>query len=121
MNEAVATATTPLHRLAKIFRSKNAGPFTITVDIFFREAEHYAMVKAENLITRDLVAARYRVPVDDVIGIHYWDAAFAVKVVLRRKVSCGTVNDNDCYGAQQHAPLLDVPVPLRNATHASMV
>ncbi len=110
-----ASATTPLHRLARIFRSKNAGPFIITVDIFFREVEDYVAVRDMDLITRDLVAARYQIPVDDVIAVHYWDAAQAIKVAFRRKVGCGAVNDTDCYGAQQHAPLLDVSVPIRAA------
>ena len=114
-------ATVPLHRLTRIFRSKNAGPFVVTVDLFFREDEDYIALKESDLITRDLVATRYGIPLDDVIAIHYWDAALAIKVAFRREVGCGAINDTDCYGAQQHAPLLDVPVPVRPTALAPAV
>ncbi len=104
--------TAPLHELARIFRSKNAGPFMVTVDIFFRDEADYAAVKASGALTRELVAERYRISLEEVTAIHYWDAALAVKVAIRRKVGCGAIGDTDCYGAQQHAPLLDVPVPV---------
>jgi hypothetical protein len=89
--------------------------------MFFREADDYTAVKDSDLITRDLVATRYGIPLDDVIAIHYWDAALAIKVAFRREVGCGAINDTDCYGAQQHAPLLDVPVPVRTARPATAV
>ncbi|MFX1589594.1 MAG: DUF4387 family protein [Promethearchaeota archaeon] len=37
--------------LAKVIRSKNAGPFMTTIDIFFDERENYEKVK-KNLIFR---------------------------------------------------------------------
>ena len=112
----MSAETIPLHRLTRIFRSKNAGPFVITVDMFLRDDEDYFAVKELGLITRELVAVRYGIALDDVIAVHYWDAALAIKVAFRREVSCGAINDTDCYGAQQHAPLLDVPVPVRTAS-----
>ena len=38
-------ATQPLHRLAKTIRSKNAGPFRLTLDILFKERAVYEQVK----------------------------------------------------------------------------
>jgi hypothetical protein len=108
----VTEKTAPLHELARIFRSKNAGPFMVTVDVFFREEADYQAVKQSGALTCELVAERYRIPLEEVTAIHYWDAALAVKVAFRRKVGCGARGDTDCYGAQQHAPLLDVPVPV---------
>jgi hypothetical protein len=34
--------------------------------------------------------------------------AFAIKIVLPRKVIAGAPGDRDVYGAQQHGPLLGV-------------
>ncbi|MBO0739264.1 MAG: DUF4387 family protein, partial [Alphaproteobacteria bacterium] len=41
-----------------------------------------------------------------------YDAAYAFKATLPRLVAAGDVGDTDVYGAQQHAPLLDVDVPI---------
>ena len=38
--------------------------------------------------------------------------ALAFKGTVPRKVSSGNVGDTDVYGAQQHAPMLDVEVPI---------
>ena len=49
--------------------------------------------------------------VERIRGVYFWEAALAVKVTLDREVSAGAVGDPDCYGAQQHAPLLDLVIP----------
>ncbi len=38
--------------------------------------------------------------------------ARAFKATLPRLVPAGDIGDTDVYGAQQHAPLLDVDIPL---------
>jgi hypothetical protein len=40
------------------------------------------------------------------LGVYFWESALAVKVTLKRDISAGAPGDRDCYGAQQHAPLL---------------
>ena len=37
-----------------------------------------------------------------------YPAALAVKIVMGRAVVAGDLGDRDVYGAQQHAPLLDL-------------
>jgi len=96
---------------ASVVRSKNAGPFQITIDVFFKDPETYLAFKAAGNLTAATVAELYRIDAADVLGIYYWDATSAVKVTIRRSVSAGSPRDNDCYGAQQHVPLLSVPVP----------
>ena len=39
-------ATTPLREIAKVIRSKNAGPFEITLDIVFKTKEDFESVHA---------------------------------------------------------------------------
>ena len=106
-----AEATVPLTRLARIIRSKNAGPFELTLDVLFRTARGLRHVQARNVFTRRRIARLYRVPVDDVLGILFFPPAHAVKITLKRRIPSGAPGDSDIYGAQQHAPLLTLRVP----------
>jgi len=46
-------------------------------------------------------------------GAHFvrYDAALGIKITYLRDVPSGTVGDRDVYGAQQHAPLMDIDIP----------
>lgn len=92
-------------------RSKNAGPYEVSLDVIFEERETYEMVKRRGILNRECVAKLYDVPVSDVRVFVYYDAAKAIKATLRRPVPSGSIGDRDVYGAQQYAPLLDVEIP----------
>jgi hypothetical protein len=62
------------------------------------------------VITRALFARLYGVPEDSVLLTEY-PPAFAFKATFERRVASGAVGDTDVYGAQQHAPLLEVEIP----------
>ena len=47
-----------------------------------------------------------------------FDPGRAIKATFPRPVSSGAVGDTDVYGAQQHAPLLDVEIPLGDRVEA---
>ena len=100
-----------LKDLASVLRSKNAGAFQITFDIMFADKATYEKVKQTGVINSDLFARLYKVPVEKVQFTEY-DAAYAFKGTIPRRISSGDVGDTDVYGAQQHAPLLDVEVPV---------
>ena len=36
---------------------------------------------------------------------------WGIKITYLRDVPSGTVGDRDVYGAQQHAPLMDIDIP----------
>ena len=93
---------------AAVIRSKNAGPFELTVDIMFDDADAYARAKASPALTPASIAATYRMPVDRVLDVLFYDRARAIKINLRRAASSGSVGDTDVYGAQHYAPLLGV-------------
>jgi hypothetical protein len=101
-----------LYDLAKVLRSKNAGPFELTLDIMFDDDEKYAAVKRSGVITRELVCRLYKVRPEDVYHVVFYDAARAIKITIRRPVDSGGIGDTDVYGAQQHAPLIDVLIPV---------
>jgi hypothetical protein len=100
-----------LKDIAKACKSKNAGPFHITLDIMFDDADLFARVAATGVITAELIAGLYGVPPEDVLFTPY-PPAFAWKATLPRRIVSGAVGDTDIYGAQQHAPLLDIDVPI---------
>jgi hypothetical protein len=101
----------PLREVARVIRSKNSGPYELTLDVIFPGEEVYRRVKAAGVFTREVVARLYGVPVEKVLKLVHYDPAFAVKATLVRPVVSGAVGETDVYGAQQHAPLLDLELP----------
>lgn len=108
---AQGNSTRRLFQLTRIVRSKNAGPFFITVDIFFQTQSAYEYVKRADLITKATVARAYDIGEDKVKGVYFWDPTFAIKVTMYRTISAGGVGDEDCYGAAQHVPLMQMELP----------
>jgi len=49
----------------------------------------------------------------------HFDPASAVKCTMVRPVISGAPGDTDIYGAQQHAPLLALEVPVRESPEES--
>src|SRR3954447_14366395 len=85
-------------------RSKNAGPFAITFDLFFPDAETFSAVRDNDVFKKDLVASRYNLDPGDV-DVYYFEPSLAVKISIPRDVPCGTPGDRDMLGGQQFTPL----------------
>src|SRR4051812_6496158 len=96
-----------LDEIARVIRSKNAGPRKITYDLMFDEAAHYEHVRDNLSDLRIEAARRLGVPENKLVVIDY-PAAKAIKIVMSRAVMAGDPGDRDAYGAQQHAPLLGI-------------
>lgn len=109
-------ADTPVRRkltdLARVIRSKNSGPFTLTLDIIFSSPDDYHAIKESGQINRECIATAYGIDADRITDIIFFDPASAVKVVLPRPMASGGPGDRDVYGAQQHAPLLGLSFAL---------
>ena len=103
--------STALKDLAKTIRSKNAGVNKITFDIIFRDREPYERVKRAGVLTRETMAALYRIPVERISDFVEYDPGYAIKFTLYRLRPSGSAGDGDIFGAQQYAPLVDVQVP----------
>ena len=101
----------PLTDLAAVIRSKNAGPYELTLDVIFRTEAGYRWVLDSGALDAATIAAAYRVPVEAVHWVAFHPAR-AIKATLRRPVVSGDVADTGVYGAQQHAPLLDLILDL---------
>ena len=97
---------TKLIDIASVIRSKNSGPYELTMDIIFNEFEDYERVKQGGFINEDLICKLYNVTPDKIVGIISYDPAKAIKATIKRPLCSGDLGETDVYGAQQHAPLL---------------
>ncbi len=97
-----------LKDIAGVIRSKNAGPFELTLDIIFKDREWYEKVKRAKIINHGLISKLYGIREDEILDIIDFDPAGAVKVTIKRPLVSGDIGETDVYGAQQHAPLLEL-------------
>ena len=102
---------TRIRDLASVCKSKNAGPFDLTIDVVFEDDAMFERVRATGVLGPALFARLYDVAEADVLFTPY-PAGRAFKATLPRLVPAGEIGDTDVYGAQQHAPLLDVDIPV---------
>jgi hypothetical protein len=98
--------------LAGVIRSKNSGPFELTLDLVFKDRRAFKLARRSGIFTKELFAGLYNINLQDVLGVVEYEQANAIKVTLVRSVVSGDPGDTDIYGAQQHAPLLDLEVPV---------
>ncbi len=101
-----------LYDIAKVLRSKNSGPFEITLDVLFDNPDYYERIKQSGIITRELIADLYQINPDRISHLVFYDPAMGFKITFARKISSGTCFDTDVYGAQQHAPLAELMVDI---------
>jgi len=101
---------TTLASLARLIRSKNAGPFVLTFDIMFEDEASYRRVRDSGVITRECIARLYSLP-QQKVRLFFCDCALAIKASIPRPVTQGDLGDADGHGGQQYAPLMDIEVP----------
>lgn len=97
--------------LAKVLRSKNSGPFQITLDVLFDDPESYLRVVNSGVINAETISSLYHLDQKDICGIVCFEKGLGIKITYNRPISSGTIGDRDVYGAQQHAPLMDILIP----------
>ena len=100
-----------LDELCNVLRSKNAGPFRVSVDIMFKDAKVYRAIVDSKLLTKDTVAQAYGIPLEDITNFETFDNVSAIKATIKRKIASGSPGDSDCYGMNQEGPLLQISFP----------
>jgi hypothetical protein len=90
--------------LADLVRSKNAGPFWQTLDVFLPDDESYRMVAESPSVTEESVAGLYQVDPDTVLIFRLPDIR-VLKISFPRRSVQGGVSDRDMHAGQQHVPL----------------
>lgn len=96
-----------LKDIANVIRSKNAGPFELTLDVLLKDSEMFEKLRKADIINKKVIADLYRIPEEDVISIVYFPNAKAIKATIVRPLPSGALGERDVYGAQQHVPLVN--------------
>lgn len=100
---------TRLRELATLIRSKNAGPFNLTIDIMFDDPETFELVSNSPIIRPEVLAKALRVEPGSLKVIAYAPAN-AIKISMPR-ATAGGPDDRDVAGGQQFAALVDLDIP----------
>lgn len=95
--------------VAKYVRSKNAGPFWITVDIFCHDRESFERVAAAPQLAPRKVAELYGVSENAVRQFRLPDLN-VLKLSFPRKVAQGGYGDADSHAGQYFVPLLALEI-----------
>ena len=93
--------------VAELVRSKNAGPFWQTLDIFFANDENYRDVADNPALDADAIARLYLVDADQV-EIYRLPELRVVKISFPRPTVQGGRDDRDMHAGQQHIPLSEL-------------
>jgi hypothetical protein len=106
-----------LGEAAKIIRSKNAGPYEVTLDVMFDDKQVYHQIKSSGILQPELIADMYGLQPKDIIYSGFFDQALAFKVTIPRlrdgkpKASGGFM-ESDVHGSQKHIPLMNLKLDL---------
>lgn len=96
-----------LKDVANVIRSKNAGPFELTLDVLLKDQDMFERMKNAEIINKEVISKLYKIPLEDVLSIVYFPNAKAIKATIVRPLPSGALGERDVYGAQQHAPLVN--------------
>ena len=88
-------------------RSKNAGPFWVTIDIFFTDEASYRRFHADAAISVGAIASLYEVPDEDVRRFEI-EMLNAVKLSYPRRRPQGGVLERDMHNGQTFVTLMDM-------------
>lgn len=88
-------------------RSKNAGPFWITADIFCQTRPIFEIVRTR--ITEQVLADCLNVPADSIMRFDI-EKLFVLKFSLPRPDIQGSLTDRDMHGAQLAVRLAEIEI-----------
>lgn len=96
-----------LREVARHVRSKVAGPFWVTIDIFFPDSDAFDRWHDNAAIGASAIAGVYGLREDD-IAIHPVPSLSMVKIAYPRAQAQGGMLERDLHSGQQYVYLLDV-------------
>lgn len=96
--------------LCRVLRSKNAGPYEITIDATFYTEADYKRIKNSGVLSRERIAQAIGITESDIIWMGFFDPAQAFKVTFPRvrngkPKSAGGFMEDDIHGSQEHTGL----------------
>ncbi|GAA4328637.1 DUF4387 domain-containing protein [Pigmentiphaga soli] len=102
--------TQPLSEIARLIRSKNAGPFILTFDIVFDSKRDFQRVRDAGVLNVASFASLYRCD-PSIVRFFECENALAFKFSIPRPIPQGDPGDGDMHGGQQFIPLMSIQVP----------
>lgn len=101
-----------LKDIAAVIRSKNSGPYELTMDVIFTDRKVFETFCEKQVFTAPVIAKLYKIPEEHVLSIVEFPPAMAVKATIVRPMASGALGERDVYGAQQHVPLMELDVDM---------
>jgi hypothetical protein len=98
-----------LGNTAKYVRSKNAGPFWMTIDIFCETADSYTLIRNSKAVSPVMIARIYKANPREV-KVFELDDLKVIKISLPRPCPQGSPHERDMHSGQQYVQLLDLPL-----------
>ena len=95
--------------VAAYVRSKNAGPFWVTIDVICSEAAAYEELCRSNALSPQSIAKLYGIEPGEVLVFHAPQLR-VLKVSFPRTVPQGSAHDRDCHAGQYFVALLALPL-----------
>ena len=77
--------------VAQIIRSKNSGPFELTLDILFDDRATYDRVVRSNVLNRETIKELYQLKDEDIVVLMFFEPALAWKCTFARPWPQGSV------------------------------
>jgi hypothetical protein len=103
---ATAEGLEHVRRNFRLIRSKDAGPFMLTLDLFFADASVHEAFRASGVLDVSIIAQLYGVAADEVDSYDMAEIS-ALKLSFPRAVVSGDFGDTDITGGQQYAVLIE--------------
>ncbi|MEU3294457.1 DUF4387 domain-containing protein [Streptomyces longwoodensis] len=100
---------TQLGEVATGIRSKNAGPFWITVDVFLPDEETYHRATTSSVTDPIAIGAQFSVDPDH-IRVFRLPELHVIKISLPRPRAQGSRGERDMHAGQQFVPLLSIHI-----------
>jgi hypothetical protein len=95
--------------IARYVRSKNAGPFWVTIEIFCDDETSYQIIKNSPNISKEKLARMYQVKGESV-KVFYIDSLRVIKFSYPRPLPSGHKYENDMHTGQQYIRLAEAEV-----------
>jgi hypothetical protein len=96
---------TQLRDVTRSVRSKVAGPFWVTIDIFFKDRDSYLKYKDSEAISAEKISSYYEVDPSQVKSFKV-DNLEMIKISMPRKNPQGGIVERDMHSGQQYVRLL---------------
>ncbi len=90
-----------------LIRSKDAGPFMLTIDLFFSDEHAQRAFREAGVLSPERIGELYRVDPAQVQVFDMNDIG-AMKISFPRPVPSGEFGDTDITGGQQYSLLVDM-------------